>query len=72
MLPQHSFQCHLQPNIVLIQIRIQFLRPQDLRDLFQLIIIIGAFEEGLPVENLTYKKSTIPAIITPNDQMSSE
>ena len=42
----------IQPDIVLVNVRVQFVRPQHFRNLHQLVIVVVSVEEGFFSENL--------------------
>ena len=72
MISQNPFQRTFKSNIVFLDVAVQILTSEHFGDLFKLVIVIWALEEGIFLENLNYPKNTMPAIITPNDQISKE
>ncbi len=72
MLAQHTLQSHFQSNVVLVQVCVQLFSPEHFCDLFKLIVVVRSLKKRLTVENLVYSTITMPAIMTPSDQMSNE
>jgi hypothetical protein len=58
--------------VVLLQVLVEVVRAQHLRDLHQLVAIAISHEEGFLLEDLDQELPTIEANMAPVDQMSSE